>query len=474
MAMGDRSGVDAPAFRGQLLRAWQTAVRTACFTAALVCALPASSQEAEAPASSPAVVAAARAASEPPVPITRCVMIRDAGFSWVKSDTEDSPNTDMRVECAKENSTGPLTGVGDILITVDKRALKQFLDSKQVESGRLALHLNGVSLPHDALRLAWEDVGDVTLLRFRIQQGAEVQRLWSMLYADGSLTTPQDLHVALGWQPATGGAAAVIPIRVSSNAATVRVTTVGQLLLALALAGATLVILIFIGSTTDTLRDASTPAWWADAKAKQRALLGLKDDAARDARLAALYPDYNPLQRESYAAAAAAALTGNLVKDADIAGTTIGLALRTDRWRPIRATFSLSRTQLALWFTFTIGTGLFLWLLYGDLRRIDGSLLVLLGISVGTASVSWLADRGAADRQYQPSAGFWADLLTGFDERKQLYRYQAVVVNILLLLVGIYHVVQQLSYPVFDSTWLIFLGISGTTYGIGKQLMETK
>lgn len=73
-----------------------------------------------------------------------------------------------------------------------------------------------------------------------------------------------------------------------------------------------------------------------------------------------------------------------------------------------------------------------------------------------------------------PSRGFWYDLLTGFDERKQLHRYQAVVVNILLLVVGIFHVQQQLSYPVFDPTWLIFLGISGTAYGVGKQVLESR
>ncbi|CAD6532501.1 hypothetical protein LMG28727_02944 [Paraburkholderia kirstenboschensis] len=51
-------------------------------------------------------------------------------------------------------------------------------------------------------------------------------------------------------------------------------------------------------------------------------------------------------------------------------------------------------------------------------------------------------------RPYEPSAGFWADLITSFDgAQKQLYRYQAVVVNLLLLLVGIYHVAQHLAYP---------------------------
>lgn len=40
--------------------------------------------------------------------------------------------------------------------------------------------------------------------------------------------------------------------------------------------------------------------------------------------------------------------------------------------------------------------------------------------------------------------------------------------------ISIYHLMQQLTYPVFDESWLYFLGISGTAYVAGKGLVESK
>jgi xanthine/uracil permease len=141
----------------------------------------------------------------------------------------------------------------------------------------------------------------------------------------------------------------------------------------------------------------------------------------------------------------------------------------------VRASFSFANVQLALWFGFAVATALFLWVLYGDLPKIDSSVLTLLGLSLGTSGVSWMADRSAAaSRPYQPTQGFWLDMTTGWaDDKMQVYRYQAVVVNLLLLAVGVVHVVQQLTYPTFDSTWLIFLGVSAGAFGVGKQVKET-
>jgi hypothetical protein len=64
------------------------------------------------------------------------------------------------------------------------------------------------------------------------------------------------------------------------------------------------------------------------------------------------------------------------------------------------------------------------------------------------------------------------DIVTGFDEKQKFHRYQAVVVNILLLLTGFSYCVQQLAYPEFDQSWLALLGLSGATLGAGKQMLE--
>jgi hypothetical protein len=463
------------------------------FLAAFVLAVPffasASAQSVQpVPTNSPPAAAvpkdnAALAPATPSLPI-KCVFVRDRGIARNVFGEDESSSDPLRTggsaadkDCAKlkvEDAKSVLTGAGDLLIVVDKAAFLLAQEARREQAGQFLLFLNGVALLHDASLVASEHVDNFTVVRYRLSQGAELQRLWSMLYADRGLFELQPLHAALGWQPAAGSDATQIPVR-SSAVVQVRITTVARLWLAIVLVSLVVAMTVFLGRSTDTLRDADTPSWWAQAVALRRRLGRMRTPTERDAYLRTKYPDvYDTDSHPRYDQLAESALAGDPIGEADVVAATIGLAMRTENWKPRMASYSLSRTQLALWFAFTVATGLFLWLLYGDLRRIDGSLLVLLSISVGTAGVSWASDRSADGRPYLPSKGFWFDLLTGFDERKQVHRYQAVVVNILLLVVGIDHVAQQLSYPVFDPTWLIFLGISGSAYGIGKQMLESK
>ncbi|MBY4865154.1 hypothetical protein K6W76_01290 [Burkholderia anthina] len=479
----------------RIFRAWRVAF-VLIFAA---CALLADSAGAQVGA---AVGSNAGQMTSPTDVATLCIIVRDSifGKSWLTFSTPDQnplSTGGMDSKCIDLTSSfessntgnsnqpvfGPLTGAGDLVIAVDRDQYDQAQQKLQSTPGSFVLYLNGVPLPHDATVESAQYIDKFVALRYRIHQGPEVQRLWSMLYADGSLFTSQRLYASLGWQPDTANGPALIPER-SKVFASIRITTGLKLTLALLLVAATIGVLFYTGIATDTIRDAGTPAWWTTAARTWRVVATMKGATAQDKYLADEFPGkpdmpaYDAAKRPQYAAAAISALERNVVDESDaakVSDTIYGLALSARRWTPVRGTFSLSRTQLALWFAFTIATGLFLWLVYGELRRIDGSLLVLLGISLGTAGVSWVSDRTVAGRPYEPSAGFWLDLITGFDDnQQQLYRYQAVVVNLLLLLVGVYHVTQQLAYPVFDPTWLIFLGISGSAYGIGKQLNETK
>lgn len=44
----------------------------------------------------------------------------------------------------------------------------------------------------------------------------------------------------------------------------------------------------------------------------------------------------------------------------------------------------------------------------------------------------------------------------------------------IVLAVGIIHVMRHLTYPIFDPTWLAFLGVSGVALTGGKKFAEAK
>ena len=150
----------------------------------------------------------------------------------------------------------------------------------------------------------------------------------------------------------------------------------------------------------------------------------------------------------------------------------LGLAFNVDRWHPVRATYSLGRFQLGVWLLFTIGTGIFLWIVYGELPMIPPAMLGLMGLSFATTGAAAMADSAAGGRDYEQSRGLFSDLVTGFDTKQQIHRFQSVVVNLLLLGVGISGVLTALAYPIFEPSWLGLLGISGLALAAGKQLVE--
>ena len=139
-----------------------------------------------------------------------------------------------------------------------------------------------------------------------------------------------------------------------------------------------------------------------------------------------------------------------------------------------KATYSLARVQLGLWLFFLLAAAIFVFLVLGEPLAPGGSVVAMLGVSATTTAASVAVDRTATNRVLRPSEGFVSDLLTGWDGTKQLHRVQAVAVNLLLLVVGIVKVMEDLSYPVFDSGWLALLGISGASQAVLKQQLEDK
>ena len=68
----------------------------------------------------------------------------------------------------------------------------------------------------------------------------------------------------------------------------------------------------------------------------------------------------------------------------------MGLVLDPNPW-PVPAndkpSFSLAKVQLGVWFLFAVSAGIFLWVVRGQLAALDGSVLVLLGLSTATAGM---------------------------------------------------------------------------------------
>ena len=160
--------------------------------------------------------------------------------------------------------------------------------------------------------------------------------------------------------------------------------------------------------------------------------------------------------------------------------------------------YSLGRSQMAWWFFLIIVSYVMIWLISGDQDTMTPSLLVLMGISAGTALGAVLIDstggstalsQAAADRlalqaaqqnaqvavntaQATASAapadpqtrGFFRDILSDSNGTGGLHRFQIFVWTIVLGIIFLVSVVTELSMPEFSATLLATMGISAGTY----------
>ena len=406
---------------------------------------------------------------KPPQPIASAPVLRILRF-----DAADRPVLSGEAK-SSDRSPHTLHGSGDILVWLDQESSYKEREYSLGKPGVVRLFLNGVNLGDSARRIAQKSAGaaaDEVVYQFNLKPGESSQALWAMLYRANGLTKEVPMHVALGWDAV--GAISVGPspsddvkIAVSSPAAR---------------NGGLAVVLVILGLSwlmlrhTDALRDAAAPAWANQASAWLRAAKRQRLSVT-PANIKAAFPAYDSKDSPAYRSAALRAITGVPLQTAQEEQQAFFGLLEQGRFKMIRGTYSLARTQMGMWFVFAMCSGVFFWIAYGNLLKIDDSILMLLGVSITTAGVSLAMDRtpdGTA-KAFVPSRGLLTDLVMGGAELKeQLHRYQAVAVNLLLLIVGVRHVMQHLAYPVFDPTWLAFLGISGLAFTAGKQIIEKK
>jgi hypothetical protein len=145
-----------------------------------------------------------------------------------------------------------------------------------------------------------------------------------------------------------------------------------------------------------------------------------------------------------------------------------------------RRTYSLARTQMAIWFFLIVASYVVIWLLTSTGDSVTATVLGLMGISAGTALGAAVVDasRPAAPGTLAPaepgpaqrSKGFLKDILNG-PEGVSLHRFQMLIWTIVLGIMFVASVYNSLAMPEFSATLLGLMGISAGTY-LGFKIPE--
>ncbi len=366
----------------------------------------------------------------------------------------------------------PLVGSGVVIVGIGRISYDNLRGYETASGKRTTLFVNGVELGASADLVATRMFPSCAQFAYRIGVGPEASKLWRLLYDVGDLTRVHDLDVRLGWS----GRPALTLHKGSAATLLVSITDSWRWGFAMCAVVALVACTVLLAWRSDALRDASTPSFYAEALRFRRDV----EHKNREQQLALRFGmnvDELEANRASYESAGEEALTyGSGASDAGIENqhkaAFIGLALRNRDFTAPRPSFSLARVQFTAWFVFSVACAIYLWIVFGVLPSISGSALALLGITVGTSATSVAIDQSGEQRPFRPSLGLVRDLTTGFNDRQLVHRYQSIVVNLMLLMTGFLYVLEHLSFPVFESTWLAFLGLSGAALTIGKQLTD--
>src|SRR5258708_15950528 len=146
-------------------------------------------------------------------------------------------------------------------------------------------------------------------------------------------------------------------------------------------------------------------------------------------------------------------------------------------------TYSLGRTQMALWLVLSVAGFIFLWLTLGFyLHVITSAVLVLLGINGATGLAAIVIDKpkpaaplaqgaqAVAAPAARTSLGFIEDLICD-SEGAKLQRLQMVIWTCVLAVIFVWNVVGNFVFADFDTNLLLLMGIASSTY-LGFEMQE--
>jgi hypothetical protein len=131
------------------------------------------------------------------------------------------------------------------------------------------------------------------------------------------------------------------------------------------------------------------------------------------------------------------------------------------------ASFSLAKTQMALWTVLIISAYLMIYMVTGELPYLTTGLLALLGISLAHGWLSKVINHDQDERvayrhQDQLTQGFFTDIVTD-DKGVSIARLQFIAFNVIAALYFVRYVLKQWALPDFDSQLLALLGVSSAS-----------
>ena len=140
-------------------------------------------------------------------------------------------------------------------------------------------------------------------------------------------------------------------------------------------------------------------------------------------------------------------------------------------------TYSLGRTQMALWLVLSVAGFIFLWLTLGFyINVITSAILVLLGINGVTGLAAILIDKpdpaAVNPAPARTSQGFLEDLVCD-SEGAKLQRIQMIVWTCILAAIFVWNVFWNFVFVDFDTNLLLLMGIASSTY-LGFKTQEKR